>query len=171
MTNCFGRKNLILIGMPGAGKSTVGVVLAKRTSRSFVDTDLLIQTSQEQSLQEIVNESGYLRLRQIEQEVLLGLEVSHAVISTGGSAVYSEAAMQHLKQNGLLIFLDVELHDLQQRVGDYQTRGLARQQGQSFADLFEERIPLYKKHADLTISCSGLTPEAICEQIVQLDRP
>lgn len=165
MPECFSGKNLVLIGMPGAGKSTVGVVLAKQTSRGFVDTDLLIQTSQEKSLQEIVDEHGYQRLREIEEAILIALQVNHSVIATGGSAVYSEAAMQHLKQDSLLIFLDVELEKLKQRVGDCRSRGIARQQGQSFADLFQERVPLYRKHAGLTIRCDGLTPEMICQQI------
>src|SRR5512139_586368 len=101
--------NLVLIGMPGAGKSTVGVILAKQTSREFVDTDLLIQTLQERTLQDIVDTDGYAVLRKIEEDVLLGLSVQNHVIATGGSAVYSDRAMAHLKSGGLVIFLDVDL--------------------------------------------------------------
>jgi len=159
------RKNLVLIGMPGAGKSTVGVILAKITARGFIDSDLLIQTSQQKSLQGIVDQQGYERLREIEEETLLSIQVDNRVISTGGSAVYSEAAMQHLKKNGFIIFLDVELSELEKRVGDYRERGIAKKKDQSFTDLFEERSKLYKKQADLTIQCRGLSPEMICEQI------
>ncbi len=160
-------KNLILIGMPGAGKSTVGVILAKKTARGFIDTDLLIQTSQNKSLQEIVDQHGYRRLREIEEKVLLNIEKKNHVIATGGSAVYSKRAMQHLKKNGLIIFLDVELDELEKRVGNYQNRGIAKKENQSFAALYEERMKLYQQEADLTIQCRGLTPEMICEQYLR----
>ncbi len=158
------KKNLILIGMPGAGKSTVGVILAKRTARGFLDTDLLIQTSRKKSLQQIIDEEGHERLREIEEEILLSIDVQNHVIATGGSAVYSEPAMQHLKKGGSLVFLDVPFKELVKRVGDYRDRGIAKPKEQSFADLFEERSRLYKKQADFTIQCDGLTPEMICQQ-------
>ncbi len=164
----FSIKNLVLIGMPGAGKSTVGVILAKRTSRGFMDTDLLIQTSQGKSLQEIVDQQGYEQLREIEEQTLLSIQVENSVIATGGSAIYSESAMQHLKQNGDIIYLDVELEELEKRVGDYGNRGIAKKTDQSFKDLFEERSKLYRKYADFTIQCSRLTPEMICEQYCRL---
>ncbi len=164
------RKNLVLIGMPGAGKSTVGVILAKRTARGFIDSDLLIQTTQQKSLQEIVDQQGYERLREIEEESLLSIQVDNTVISTGGSAVYSEVAMQHLKENGEIIFLDVELNELEKRVGDYRERGIAKKKEQSFADLFEERSKLYKKQADLIIQCHDLTPEMICDIVCRFEQ-
>jgi shikimate kinase len=160
------HSNLVLIGMPGSGKSTVGVILAKRTARDFVDTDVLIQTLQGRTLQDIVDTDGYLELRQIEEKVLLGLSVRNHVIATGGSAVYSEQAMQHLKADSILIFLDVDLDTLQSRVLDFSTRGLAKRPDQSFADLFAERFPLYTKHADITINCAGLNQEDVCVRIV-----
>ena len=110
------QSNLVLIGMPGSGKSTIGVMLAKRTFRDFVDTDLLIQSSQQKSLQDIVDSSGYIALRKIEEEILLGLSLQNHVIATGGSAAYSEQAMTHLKSNGTLIFLDVDLATLEARI-------------------------------------------------------
>jgi len=159
--------NLVLIGMPGSGKSTVGVILAKKTSRDFVDTDLLIQTSQGRKLQDIVDHDGYVTLRHIEEEVLLDLRLRNHVIATGGSAVYSDQAMAHLKSEGLAIFLDVDLATLESRIPDFSTRGLAKRPEQSLSELFAERFELYTKHADITIKCDKLTHEAVCARIVE----
>jgi shikimate kinase len=159
--------NLILIGMPGAGKSTVGIILAKLTSRDFVDTDVLIQASQKRTLQDIVDKDGYQELRRIEGEVLQRLDVQNCVIATGGSAVYSHSAMTHLKAHGLTIFLDVALTTLESRIRNYRTRGLAKRPDQDFADLFRERFALYTKYADITITYDGLTQEEVCEVIVE----
>lgn len=158
--------NLVLIGMPGAGKSTVGVVLAKQTSRDFVDTDLLIQSSQRRPLQDIVDRDGYLSLREIEEGVLLGLSVQNCVIATGGSAVYSHRAMTHLASEGCVVFLEVDLPELESRVGDVSLRGLAKRPDQSFSDLFHERCALYRQYAEITITCSGLTHEEVCAEII-----
>ena len=159
--------NLVLIGMPGSGKSTVGVILAMKTSRDFVDTDLLIQTSQGRKLQDIVDHDGYASLRHIEEEVLLDLRLRNHVIATGGSAVYSDQAMAHLKSEGLAIFLDVDLATLESRIPDFSTRGLAKRPEQSLSELFAERFELYTKHADITIKCDKLTHEAVCARIVE----
>ena len=153
--------------MPGAGKSTVGVILAKKTTRDFVDTDVLIQTSQGRTLQDIVDRDGYAVLRKIEEDILLGLSVQNHVIATGGSAVYSDRAMAHLKSNSVIIFLDVELATLESRVRDFSTRGLARRPDQSFAELFDERLKLYTKHADIAIKSDGMTHEQVCERIIE----
>jgi shikimate kinase len=158
--------NLVLIGMPGAGKSTIGVVLAKQTARAFVDTDLLIQTAAGRSLQAIVDREGYLALRKLEEQVLLGLSVNKHVIATGGSAVYSEQAMAHLKANGLVIHLDVDLDTLAARIDNLGTRGLAKRPDQTLADLLHERSALYQRYADLTIPCTGLSHEQVCERII-----
>lgn len=158
--------NLILIGMPGAGKSTIGVLLAKQLAMGFVDTDLLIQRAEGRSLQAIVDGDGYLALRRIEEEVLLGLRVQHAIIATGGSAVYSERAMTHLKQTGRVIFLDVELAELEARVHDFCTRGLAKRPDQGLDDLFRERFLLYSQYADITITCAGLNQEEVCARVM-----
>lgn len=158
--------NIILIGMPGAGKSTVGVLLAKQTSKDFVDTDVLIQVAEGRLLQDIVDSEGYLVLRAIEERVLLGLSCCNCVVATGGSAVYSDAAMQHLKTGGMTVFLDVDIATLNSRVHDYETRGLAKRPEQSFAELFEERLLLYRKYADLTVNCIGLTQEEVCSKII-----
>jgi shikimate kinase len=162
--------NIVLTGMPGAGKSTVGVILAKQTSRRFVDTDLLIQTSQERTLQDIIDIDGYTVLRKIEEDVLLGLSVQNHVIATGGSAVYSERAMAKLKSSGLVIFLDVDLPALVLRIPDLRTRGIAKRPDQDFTDLFYERLTLYRKYADTTIKCAGLTQEEVCARIIEQTR-
>jgi len=160
------KSNLVLIGMPGSGKSTVGVILAKKTSRDFADTDVLIQTSQQRTLQDIVDTDGYAVLKKIEQEVLLSLSIQNHVIATGGSAVYSDQAMTHLKSDGILIFLDVDLATLNSRVCDFGTRGIAKRPDQSFAELFDERFALYTKYSDITIKCDGMTQEQVCERII-----
>ncbi len=160
------KTNIVLIGMPGAGKSTVGVILAKKMLRDFVDTDLLIQAAEGRCLQEIVDTDGYLRLREIEEQLLLSLDVQNHVVATGGSAVYSDRAMNYLKSHGQLIFLQVELVALQARVPDYSSRGLAKHLDQSFDELFEERLQLYRRYADITITCAGLTQEQVCQQII-----
>lgn len=152
--------------MPGAGKSSVGVILAKLTSRDFVDTDVLIRTSHKRTLQNIVDTDGYAVLREIEEEVLRGLSVKNCVIATGGSAVYSDSAMSHLKSDGLVIFLYVDLPTLESRIHDYRTRGLAKRPDQDFADLFHERCSLYTKYADITIACAGLTQKEVCARII-----
>jgi shikimate kinase len=158
--------NIVLIGMPGAGKSTLGVILAKRTSRAFVDTDLLIQNTQHKTLQYIINHKGYIALRKIEEEVLLDLDAKNTVIATGGSAVYSTAAMEHLKKNGKVIFLDVSLPVLRRRIGDFSERGIAMDTHQSFSDLFEERSALYHQSADVRIDCAEYSQEEICVEII-----
>jgi shikimate kinase len=161
------RTNIVLIGMPGAGKSTVGVILAKKAALDFVDTDLLIQMSQGRSLQDIVDTDGYAVLRKIEEDILLGLSVRDNVIATGGSAVYSDRAMTHLKSDGVVIFLDVNMATLKRRVRDFSTRGLAKRADQSFAELFDERFALYSRYADIRIKCDDLTHEQVCERIME----
>jgi shikimate kinase len=163
--------NLVLIGMPGAGKSTVGVVLAKQTSRDFIDTDVLIQSRHKRALQDIVDRDGYLALRKFEEDVLLGLSVRNCVIATGGSAVYSQRAMAHLAAEGCIVFLDVTLPELEARVGDVTMRGLAKRPDQSFSDLFYERCALYRNYAEITIDCAGLSHEEVCAEIIRRTRP
>lgn len=155
------RSNIVLVGMPGSGKSTVGVLLAKLMRRGFVDTDLLIQSSSGRSLQDVVDTDGYLELRKIEEKVLLGLSLRNQVIATGGSAVYSSAAMEHLKAEGVVVFLKVNMATLTSRVKDYETRGLAKRKDQTLADLFAERSALYALYADITIECDTIGHDAV----------
>ncbi len=159
--------NLVLIGMPGAGKSTLGVLLAKRTRRNFLDTDLLIQLTTGMSLQKLVDSRGEAHLREIEEATVLALEVTDHVIATGGSVVYSAEAMSQLRALGQVIHLDVPCEVLQPRLQDFGTRGIARKPGQTLQDLYEERRPLYERYADLTIPCDNLPPEVVVEQILQ----
>jgi shikimate kinase len=166
MMHLMEKSNIVLIGMPGSGKSTVGVVLAKLIQRGFLDTDVLIQTSTGRSLQGIVDSSGYMALRRIEEEVILGVCCRDYVIATGGSAVYSHPAMEHLKTAGLLVFLDVDATTLALRINDFETRGLAKQQRQTLTDLYVERLPLYRTHADIVVDCAGLQHEEVCAVII-----
>lgn len=156
--------------MPGAGKSTVGVLLAKQSLLHFVDSDVLIQTGQKRTLQDIVDTDGYEVLRQIEEDVLLGLTVHNCVIATGGSAVYSDRSMAHLKSDGIAVFLNVDRPVLESRIHDYSTRGLAKRPDQDLGDLFQERSALYTKFADITINNVNLTQEEVCAQIIDLTR-
>jgi shikimate kinase len=166
MMHLMKKSNVILIGMPGCGKSTVGIVLAKLMGWHFLDTDVLIQTSTSRSLQDIVDSSGYMALRRIEEEVILGTRCRNHVIATGGSAVYSHPAMGHLKADGVVVFLDVDVATLASRINDFETRGLARRQEQTLLDLYAERLPLYRIHADTIVDCAGLTHEEVCAAII-----
>lgn len=160
------ESNIVLIGMPGSGKSTVGVILAKLTSRGFVDTDVLIQTSQHRSLQEIVDSEGYMGLRKIEEKVLLGLHCKSHVIATGGSAIYSHAAMEHLNSTGIVVFLKADLQTLESRITDFDSRGIAKSPEQSFSDLFQERSVLYSRYAEIVVECINETHEQVCTKII-----
>lgn len=146
------KSNIVLIGMPGAGKSTVGVVLAKAAGLEFVDTDLLIQKQTARKLQEIINNDGLAVFLKTEKEVISGLKCQNSVIATGGSAVYSETAMNNLSCDGIIVFLDVPLDEIKRRVDNITTRGIAMKPGETLQTVYNERIPLYKKYADITVS-------------------
>lgn len=161
------KTNIVLIGMPGSGKSTVGVILAKMLGKSYLDTDILIQNLEKRTLQEIVNQDGHMLLRAREEQVLLGIICSDHVIATGGSATYSESAMNYLRQQGVIIFLHADLSTLQSRVGNYETRGIAKRPDQSFEDLFKERLALYEKYADTTVLSSNLSQDEACKVIIE----
>lgn len=160
------KNNIVLIGMPGSGKSTIGVILAKKTSRDFVDTDVVIQTHEHRSLQDIVDKDGYMALREIEEKWITSLDLAETVIATGGSVVYSEKSMTHLSRNGVIVFLDVSLAALQARITDYDQRGIARRPDQSFDELFEERSTLYRRYADITVASDVLNQDAACNAIL-----
>lgn len=159
------KNSVILVGMPGAGKSTLGVLLAKELNLDFLDTDVSIQVHEGRSLQDIMDSEGYMKLREIEEAVLLNTDANGKVISTGGSAVYSDAGMQHLKAQGTVVFLDVTLSELRKRIHNFDTRGIARRPDQSFEELFEERCALYNKYADIHYDCNGQSPAEILEAI------
>jgi shikimate kinase len=159
------KNNIILIGMPGAGKSTVGVILAKRLGFHFIDTDLLIQSREKKRLQQIIDTQGLEYFRHVEEQVLLNLQLEHNVIATGGSVVYYQQGISALNQTGHAIYLQVSLQSLQQRIADMGQRGLVMTKGQTFEQLYLERTPLYEKFAELTIACDNLTTEQVAAQI------
>lgn len=152
--------------MPGAGKSTVGAALAKLSGRVFIDTDALLEASEKKSLQHIVDSSGYLALRAIEEKILLGIHCENSVIATGGSAIYSAAAMAHLKLLGTMVYLKTDLATIKSRINNLATRGIVRRPEQSFADLFQERTALYANYADVVIEGAGLSAAQIAQKIV-----
>lgn len=159
------ERNLTLIGMPGSGKSTVGIILAKNLGLGFIDTDVLIQINQQRTLQQIMDQSGFLCLRAIEECEILKINIQGHVIATGGSAVYSDQAMIHLKRNATIIFLEATADVIQKRIHNFDTRGIAKAENQSFEALFAERQLLYKKYADLTIDCNTLDQERLAQKI------
>lgn len=162
------KSNLTLIGMPGAGKSTVGIILAKNRGLGFIDTDVLIQINQQKTLQQIIDDSDYLHLRKIEEKEILKINIENHVIATGGSVVYSEKAMAHLKNISKIIFLEVNVEEITNRIHNFETRGIAKAHDQTFENLFKERQILYKKYAEITIDCNVLDQERLAEQIAKL---
>lgn len=152
-------KNIILIGMPGAGKSTIGVLLAKALGKAFIDTDLLIQAREGRLLQEIINEEGIEHFLAIEAEVLMSIQTVNSVIATGGSAIYNDQAMDHFKQNGIIVYLKLTYEDIERRINNLTSRGIAIAKGMTLFDLYQERTPKYEQRADLTLDCSGRTIE------------
>lgn len=161
------KQSLILIGMPGAGKSTLGILLAKELGLGFLDTDVAIQVKEEITLQEILEQRGYLALRAVEEAVLLETDCHQKVIATGGSAVYSSKGMNYLKSCGPVVYLEVPLDELRRRIHNYETRGIARRPEQSFAELFEERAALYRQYADITVRCDDHGPGEVIAQVLQ----
>lgn len=159
------KSNLTLIGMPGAGKSTIGIILAKFLSLGFIDTDVLIQIRQQKSLQQIIDESDYLTLRKIEEKEILKLNIENHVIATGGSAAYSEKAMTHLLNISKVIFLKVDYELIKKRIHNFKTRGIVKAKNQTFRDLYNERQILYNKYAEIIIDCNKLDQEEIAEII------
>lgn len=159
--------NVALIGMPAAGKTAVGERLAARTERRFVDTDSLIRQSERATLEEIIAAHGVEGFRKIETRCIAELDCRHCVISTGGSVIYSEAAMQHLGRIAVRVYLDVPLDELERRIGDLDARGVLHAPGQDLAGLLEERRPLYERWADVRVRCGGLDHEAVVDSIIE----
>jgi shikimate kinase len=161
------KSNLTLIGMPGAGKSTIGIILAKNLGLGFIDTDVLIQINQQKSLQQIIDESDHLNLRSIEEKEILKINIENHVIATGGSVAYSEKAMGHLLGISKIVFLEVNFEKIKKRIHNFKTRGIAKAKNQTFKELFEDRQLLYKKYAEITIDCNWLDQEELAEQIAK----
>ena len=163
----MGMKNIILIGMPACGKSSVGVILAKTAAMSFVDTDLLLQEKEGRKLQYIIDNQGLDEFLKIEERILSSVNAENAVISTGGSAVYSERAMAHLKSVGTVVYLKLSLSEIDRRLKNIKTRGIAMGPGETLADLYDYRVPLYERYADITIDAEGLTIEETIAEILK----
>ncbi len=152
MNNDSNNNNIILIGMPASGKSTLGVILAKVLGYKFIDSDILIQEKQGRKLSEIIEEEGIDGFIEIENEVNASIDAQKTVISTGGSAVYGEKAMEHFKKIGTVIYLHVDYDRLVKRLSDIKQRGVVIRPGQTFEQLYDERMKLYKKYADITVN-------------------
>lgn len=161
-------KNIVLIGMPGAGKSTIGVLLAKSMLMDFVDTDLLIQKKCADSLCGIIAAKGIDDFLKIENDVICENTFENCVVATGGSAVYGAEAMAKLRANGTAVYLKLLPEELERRIDNIHTRGIAMKDGTTIDALYDERAPLYEKYADITVDCEGLTPEQCVEAIAEL---
>lgn len=160
--------NIILIGMPGCGKSTVGVILAKTLGIGFIDTDLIIQQRENRLLQNIIDTDGIDYFLNCEADAVKSLDCDNCVVATGGSVVYREDAVQHLKSNGKIIFLDVPLDEIKMRLNNINTRGIAAKKNKSIEDIYNERIALYNKYADVIIKTDSESVEKTVEKICKL---
>lgn len=165
------KSNVVLIGMPGCGKSTVGVLLAKRLGLGFVDTDLFIQAGEGKSLRRLIEQNGMRRFCEIECRYAQRVDVADSVIATGGSVVYYDCAMKSLGADGRIVYLQLPLAELEQRLGDLEARGVVLEPGQTLVALYEKRTPRYEQWADVTVDLSGLnhdeSVDAILKQIVE----
>jgi len=150
------KQNIILIGMPGAGKSTIGVVLAKNLGFKFLDSDLCIQEKEDRLLHEIISSEGIEGFLEIENRVNASITMKQCVIATGGSAIYGKEAMTHFKQDGIIIYLKLPFFSIEERLGDLNKRGVVLKDGQTLKSIYDERIPLYEKYADITIDCQDM---------------
>ena len=164
MTN---RESIILIGMSGAGKSTLGVLLAKAAGLDFLDTDILIQQAVGSMLQDIVDREGVESFLSIEEEIVSAVRAENTVIATGGSVVYSDKTMQALKKLGRVVYLYVEYDNLVRRITNINTRGIIYRKGNTLREVYDERLPLYERYADLTVNCSRLNMEECVRAIIQ----
>ncbi len=162
--------NVTLIGMPAAGKSVIGVLLAKKLGYDFVDSDLLIQKQEGRLLREIIRDEGLDRFKEIEEEVNAGLILEHSVIAPGGSVIYGEKAMKHLQDISLVVYLKVSVEELAARLGDLELRGVVLEDGMTLHDLYRERTPYYERYAMAEIDETGKSPEDIVIEIAALVR-
>lgn len=159
--------NIILIGMPSSGKSTVGVILAKCLCMNFIDIDLLIQRTAGKTLQKIIDEDGLERFLEIENKVMIDLNCNNTVIATGGSSIFSVNGINYLKADSIVVYLEISYPTLVKRINNIQTRGIVMRANQNLKDLYDERSPLYKKYFDIKINCDNLTTQECVEKLVQ----
>ena len=149
------ESNITLIGMPGAGKSTVGIVLAKLLCKTFIDADIVIQNNEGKRLHKIIEEIGNEKFLKLENNTLANLKVYNSIISTGGSAIFGKEAMEHLKKTSTIVYLKVSYEDIEKRLGSLKRRGVILDEGQTLRDIYDIRTPLYEKYADITIECDN----------------
>ena len=161
------KTNIVLIGMPGVGKSTIGVILAKVLGYRFLDADLLIQEQEGKLLREIIEEKGTDGFIEVENRVNASIRADRAIIATGGSVVYGKEAMEHLKEIGRVVYLKVSYAILEKRLADIKGRGVVLKEGQTLETLFEERSKLYEQYADIEVSEEGLDVEQTVEKLVE----
>lgn len=161
------KKSIALIGMPGVGKSTIGVVLAKNLGISFIDSDLMIQEREEKKLHDIIAERGLEGFLDIEGDVNASLNPKAAVIATGGSAVYREEAMRHLSSIALICYLQLSYESISERLGNLEERGVVLKESQNLEQLYKERTPLYEKYANMTVDCEGKNIREIVFEIAK----
>ncbi len=161
------KNNVVLIGMPGAGKSTLGIVLAKIVNKDFIDADLVIQNQCDKTLQKIIDACGPEGFIQVENQILSDLQADNSVIATGGSAVYSDEAMAHLAEIGTIVYLKINYESLTSRLSDLQARGVVLKGGigMSLRELYDERLPLYEKFAQITVDVNDLTITAAARKV------
>ena len=157
--------NITLIGMPGAGKSTVGVVLAKRIGMDFVDTDLIIQKEYNKTLSEIIDAKGIEGFKKVENDVISKLELDNTIIATGGSAVYGKEAMKHLRDISKVVYIELSEENIEDRLGDLNERGVVLEDGETLQELYDERIPLYKKYAHIIVNADDMVLREVVKNI------
>lgn len=161
------KNNIVLIGMPGVGKSTLGVVLAKELGYEFVDADLLIQKREKRLLKEIIAEEGVAGFLKIENDVNASITADKTIIATGGSVIYGTEAMEHLKEIGTVVYLKLDYETLDSRLGSLKGRGVVLKDGQNLKSLYEERVPLYEKYADIVVDERGLDLEETLKAVLE----
>ena len=162
------KSNIILIGMPGSGKSTCGVICAKVMLKNFFDTDLLLQGLEQSRLQDLIDNKGVDYFYDAEERAILSLDIRATVIATGGSVIYSDKAMQHLRSLGKVVYLRLRYDTMMQRIHNFTTRGIVVREGSTYRDMYHERVPLYEKYADVVIDCDENTVEETVERIVRM---
>ena len=163
-------KNIVLIGMPGAGKSTVGVVLAKNLGMSFMDSDLVIQEQEGKKLHEIIEECGTDGFVKVEERINASLNPTNTIIATGGSVVYGQKAMEHLGEIGTICYLKLSYESIRDRLGDLAQRGVVLKEGQTLLGLYQERTPLYEKYAHIVVDCENKSIREVVNEIAQITK-
>ena len=165
------RDNIVLIGMPGSGKSTIGIIMSRASGLDYTDTDRVIRDLEGQSLAELSESEGTEGFRALENRIVSGLDVHRCVIATGGSVIYGADAMRRLREIGVVAYLQLSCGALEERLGDLKARGVSMRPGQTLRELYRERCPLYERYADITVRCDGLRPREVSAAVLQAAAP